>query len=100
MKFKIYSKDDYDRSLDKSRKFNSLDSAWCYNCETDDFWKDLDDLFKEAAAKAFDDYGREDRWDENSPEFVAVDENKKVFKTTIVIEYDPVFYCGRTVAYE
>lgn len=47
--------------------------------------------FTTAAQRAFDDWGWECRWQDNPPDFVAVDEDGRLWKATIRVEIRPEF---------
>jgi hypothetical protein len=93
--YKIYSLDDYEQSFNPRNKWDNLEE--CYSTTISiKYDMDINDIFEEAAERAYMHFGRESGWYDNSPTFVAVDqESGEVFKSTVEIEDRPTFQCGR-----
>jgi hypothetical protein len=94
-RYRVYTYEDYCRSVKPKSKWDELDKCWCYDtAEKNDSWFDLEDVFISAAEEAFYDWGWEYGWDNDSPTFVAIGEDGKVYKAELELEHRPEFYCG------
>jgi hypothetical protein len=82
MNWRIYAKEEFEKNV------ANHDLCWFFETGNTEI---LDGKFEEAAEKAYEDFGTEDRWEKMPEQFVAVGSNGKKVYANVMIEHTPIF---------
>ena len=71
-----------------AKQYTDSGTRWAYEIEADY----AESAVEQAMKKAFSDWGWEDEWHRDAPDWVVVDEKGRESRFTSEMEYEPVFH--------